>query len=1017
MQQAEKTAKETGDGISESMNVASLGVKALSATVAGLSFAGVANFANQTIQAGSDIKKFAELANSSMQQFQFYAKGAATVGIEMESFADKMKDMQDRIGDFDQTKGGPLADFFENIAPKVGVTIEQFQKLSGPEALQLFYSSLEKVNATQNDMKFYMEAIISDSSLLIPLLRNGGEGFQKWGKAAQEAGAILSDEFIENTVIAKEQLNLLNLKWEGFKANAINDVMIPSIKALSDNLEMVKAVMMVGGAYLVGSYIPAIYQSVVAKKAKIVAAIEEIQAENAAIIQTQRKAQAEYNAAQAEMTRARDAVISAEMQVNADRAVIASEIQRMQTTIAATSVEKAQEVQRLSSQINDAGRAQSISRMAQLQQVQAIQVAELTALEAKLGATTLATSRVYEAARNTQTAATTRLTTATAGLNAANAMSARSYFGLLGALGGPVGLGLTVAAVAASYLLLKGSTDESTKSLRENNESVDDAIAKYRELDAARRDSQIIAEKEQLKELAKSYDNATDSLITNAYALTRHNDVTTTQSKELNALIAEFKETKNLEDFRSKIKALTFINQESKDKFVVLAGAVSKTGSEYKTQQSLIEKMISLSPNAVKATDARTTAADRERKAIEAASKAYSEYSKTALSDIQEMAARKLFQERGLSKNQSDARVGVLKAFNYNNAALKTDAGQEAISLASISASMKDKEEARAEALKKQTEELKEQGKALKLNAQIQANAAKYNFAGLESKYNLPKGTLSAIHAIETGNTGKTNQVNKTTGASGGFQFMPDTAKRFNISGQTFDLGKSAEAAAKYMNYLLELFKGDLEKAVRAYHAGEGNVQRGTNIGKYNNDYWKKYQGYTAGASGQTFGTDYTVENYLSDLDKADEAFRKFQQDKAQFSQQFSSEDVIRNQERIDTIAKANELGLQHLIPKIEEHYANKARLAELQFDQELNSWNWTEDEKLKKEAELNKAHIALSSELNDVEKQLKKESIDEQLAYDLQQFRKAQKWKEFEAINNFKAIQDQIQGLGSNTD
>lgn len=83
----------------------------------------------------------------------------------MEQFADQMKDMQDRIGDFQQTGGGPLADFFEKIAPRVGVTIQQFQKLSGPEALQLYYNSLEKVNASQNDMKFYLEAVISDSSL------------------------------------------------------------------------------------------------------------------------------------------------------------------------------------------------------------------------------------------------------------------------------------------------------------------------------------------------------------------------------------------------------------------------------------------------------------------------------------------------------------------------------------------------------------------------------------------------------------------------------------------------------------------------------------------------------------------------------------------------------------------------------------------------------------------------------------------------------------------------------------
>ncbi|RFC81387.1 hypothetical protein C9E89_022145, partial [Acinetobacter sichuanensis] len=578
IQQAEKTAKEAGEGISESMSVASLGVKALSATVAGLSFAGVASFANQTIQAGSDIKKFAELSNASMQQFQYYAKGAATVGIEMESFADKMKDMQDRIGDFDQAQGGPLVDFFDNIAPKVGVTIEQFQKLSGPEALQLFYSSLEKTNQSQNNMKFYMEAIISDSSLLIPLLRNGGEGFKKWGDAAQEAGAILSDEFIENTVMAKEQLNLLNLKWEGFKANAINDVMIPSVKALSDNMELVTNTMMIGGAYLAGSYIPALYKSVAAQQTKISTVVQNIKAEQ-----------------------------------------LANEIT-----------------------------AQRTSRIAHLS---TIELANAEAQMARMsGMARLAyMERTVLPLRQANTAALAADTAAQNANNASKSLAARAGAGLLGVLGGPVGLGIAVAGVAASYLLLKDNTDESTKSLRENNESVDEAIAKYRELDEARRDSQIVAEKEQLKKLAESYDHATNSLITNAYALTRHNDVTTDQAKELNALIGEFKETKNLEDFRSKIKALTFINQESKDKFIVLAGAVSETGSKYKTQLSLIKEMIKFSPDSVKATDERTAAAEREKKAVEAAGKAYADYSKPVFSDIKEMAARKFFQEKGFS--------------------------------------------------------------------------------------------------------------------------------------------------------------------------------------------------------------------------------------------------------------------------------------------------------------------------------------------------------------------------------
>lgn len=241
MTQAERQAKNSSKNIANSFSVASIAATAFGAAVAGVSIGGMVAFADQTIQTGSEIKKFAQLANTSVRDFQFYAKGAETAGISMESFADKMKDMQDRIGDFQQTGGGPLADFFENIAPLVGVTIQQFQKLSGPEALQLYYNSLEKVGASQNDMKFYMEAIISDSSLLLPLLKNGGEMFKFWGDAAKRANAIMSDEMIETLDKAKINLNLLNLQWDGLKATLVNNV-VPVVQVVADNMDNVKAV-------------------------------------------------------------------------------------------------------------------------------------------------------------------------------------------------------------------------------------------------------------------------------------------------------------------------------------------------------------------------------------------------------------------------------------------------------------------------------------------------------------------------------------------------------------------------------------------------------------------------------------------------------------------------------------------------------------------------------------------------------------------------------------------------------
>lgn len=257
LSRAERQARTSSQGIANSLNIAAIAVSALSGAVAGLSVAQLVNFSDQVIQTGNDIQKFSKLANASVREFQYYAKGAETAGISMESFADKMKDMQDRIGDFQQTGGGPLADFFENIAPKVGVTIQQFQKLSGPQALQLFYNSLEKAGASTNDMKFYMEAIISDSSLLIPLLEKGGKGFKEWGDAAEKAGAIMTDELAANLSEAKKQLMLMDLQWQGLENRLINNV-VPAVKMVIDNWGEIKAIAIAVSAGIATRFVPAL---------------------------------------------------------------------------------------------------------------------------------------------------------------------------------------------------------------------------------------------------------------------------------------------------------------------------------------------------------------------------------------------------------------------------------------------------------------------------------------------------------------------------------------------------------------------------------------------------------------------------------------------------------------------------------------------------------------------------------------------------------------------------------------
>lgn len=155
------------------------------------------------VNSASEISNLAAVANVSVTDFQKMAVGAKTVGIEQDKLSDILKDVNDKVGDFLNTGGGGMADFFEQIAPKVGVTADQFRNLSGSQALGLYVSSLEKAGVSQSEMTFYLEAIASDATALLPLLRNNAEGFKKYGDAAEAAGAIMD----ETTILAAKQFS------------------------------------------------------------------------------------------------------------------------------------------------------------------------------------------------------------------------------------------------------------------------------------------------------------------------------------------------------------------------------------------------------------------------------------------------------------------------------------------------------------------------------------------------------------------------------------------------------------------------------------------------------------------------------------------------------------------------------------------------------------------------------------------------------------------------------------------
>lgn len=231
MKDAEKQSVKTFDEIKRGAEI----VKKSMPTMATATVAALGAMTASHVNAANEAAKLALIADTNAVAFQQYAAGAQAVGVESEKFADIIKDVNEKMGEFAATGGGGAKDFFDEIAPKVGVTIEQFQKLSGPEALQLYKDSLDKAKVPQKDQIFYLESLASDSKLLIPLLAQSGKGFDAYAESVAASGAVMSEEAIAKAQTLKTVQGQLGNELTGLK-NQIAQAVVPTLIELGTSI-------------------------------------------------------------------------------------------------------------------------------------------------------------------------------------------------------------------------------------------------------------------------------------------------------------------------------------------------------------------------------------------------------------------------------------------------------------------------------------------------------------------------------------------------------------------------------------------------------------------------------------------------------------------------------------------------------------------------------------------------------------------------------------------------------------
>lgn len=230
VQQGAKDLKDLSGAAGEAEKKANAMGKAIGAAVAALSVGAIVNWTKETTRAIAELDRFARLSGTTAEEFQKVAYASARFGVEQEKLADILKDTNDKFGDFFQTGAGPLVDFFEQVAPRVGITADAFRGLSGPDALGLYVKTLQEAGVNQQDMTFYLEALASDATLLQGVFEDGSAALAMYSAEAERLGLVLSGSTIAQAREFQNQLTTL----DAILTNTSQNVAAEMLPALND---------------------------------------------------------------------------------------------------------------------------------------------------------------------------------------------------------------------------------------------------------------------------------------------------------------------------------------------------------------------------------------------------------------------------------------------------------------------------------------------------------------------------------------------------------------------------------------------------------------------------------------------------------------------------------------------------------------------------------------------------------------------------------------------------------------
>lgn len=220
-----KSADSSLGGMSKTSKTSSisLGKVALAATAAAT--AATALIAS-TVKYAKEVQVAARRNGESVEKMQQWAFAADTVGISLEKLGDIGKDTNEKIGEFLATGGGGFQDFADVMGlTKTEATnlAKEFETMSGTDVLQEMVTRMEEAGISSNQMSFALEGLASDTTDLIPLLKDEGKVLKSLTADFDSLGAALSQDDINKITAVGVEFDKMKTKLGGESKQLVSD--------------------------------------------------------------------------------------------------------------------------------------------------------------------------------------------------------------------------------------------------------------------------------------------------------------------------------------------------------------------------------------------------------------------------------------------------------------------------------------------------------------------------------------------------------------------------------------------------------------------------------------------------------------------------------------------------------------------------------------------------------------------------------------------------------------------------